>query len=271
MIYLTGDTHGDALRLVKSNTQHYKFTAADTVIICGDFGLIWSGSRGENQQLDFLASKPFTVLFVDGNHENFDLLAQYPVEQWNGGKVHRIRPNILHLMRGQVFTIAGKTFFTMGGASSHDIDAGILEPNDPHFYEKEKRLRAMRAMYRVNHYSWWKEELPSSEELDEGRTNLDAYGWRVDYIITHCCPTAHRIWCAANSAWRQRATILQMWCAALMQWTQRACAKHWKQCAVRARTSSGACRKHWNAPKVPQRAKPADEVSRCGTTKKSVC
>lgn len=190
MIYLTGDTHGDALRLVKRNTQHYEFTAADTVIICGDFGLIWSGSRGENQQLDFLSSKPFTILFVDGNHENFDLLAQYPVEQWNGGKVHRIRPNILHLMRGQVFTIEGKTFFTMGGASSHDIDDGILDPDDPHFYEKEKRLRAMYALYRVNHYSWWKEELPLPEEMDEGRANLAAHDWTVDYIITHCCPSS---------------------------------------------------------------------------------
>ena len=31
-------------------------------------------------------------------------------------------------MRGQVFEIEGKTFFTMGGAASHDIQDGILDP-----------------------------------------------------------------------------------------------------------------------------------------------
>ena len=36
----------------------------------------------------------------------------------HGGKVHRIRPHVLHLMRGQVFDIEGHTFFTMGGVKS---------------------------------------------------------------------------------------------------------------------------------------------------------
>ena len=65
---------------------------------------------------------PFSVLFVDGNHENFDLLNSYPVEIWKGGKVHRVKPNITHLMRGQVFEIEGKTIFTFGGATSIDRD-----------------------------------------------------------------------------------------------------------------------------------------------------
>ena len=34
-------------------------------------------------------------------------------------------------MRGQVFTIDDKTFFTFGGAQSHDIRDGILETDDP--------------------------------------------------------------------------------------------------------------------------------------------
>jgi hypothetical protein len=85
-----------------------------------------------------LEEKPFTTLFGSGNHENFDLLAEYPVEDWHGGKVQRIRPSVIHLMRGQVYSIQGKTFFTMGGASSHDINGGILEPDDP-LFEKNAR------------------------------------------------------------------------------------------------------------------------------------
>lgn len=34
----------------------------------------------------WLNDRPFTTLFVDGNHENFDLLNAYPVENWHGGK-----------------------------------------------------------------------------------------------------------------------------------------------------------------------------------------
>ena len=76
--------------------------------------------------MDWLDCKSFTTLFVDGNHENFDRLYEYPVEEWHGGKVHKIRPSVIHLMRGQIFEIEGKSIFTFGGASSHDIDGGIL-------------------------------------------------------------------------------------------------------------------------------------------------
>ena len=58
----------------------------------------------------------------------------------------------------------------------------------------ERRLtmlqRKPRARYRINHISWWAQELPSDEEYAEARRNLDAVGWQVDYIITHCAPTS---------------------------------------------------------------------------------
>ena len=68
-----------------------------------------------------------------GNHENFDRLYQYPVEDWHSGKVHKIRESVLHLMRGQVFEIEEKKIFSFGGASSHDIQGGVLKPDDPEF------------------------------------------------------------------------------------------------------------------------------------------
>ena len=64
---------------------------------------------------------------------NFDRLYQYPVEDWHSGKVHKIRESVLHLMRGQVFEIEEKKIFSFGGASSHDIQGGVLEPDDPEF------------------------------------------------------------------------------------------------------------------------------------------
>ena len=97
-------------------------------------------NKEETMLLDWLDCKSFTTLFVDGNHENFDRLYDYPVENWHGGKVHKIRPSVIHLMRGQVFDIDDRSIFTFGGASSHDIDGGILEPDDPDYKKKKKEL-----------------------------------------------------------------------------------------------------------------------------------
>ena len=174
-IFITGDTHGDFTRFKKEIFyEQTELTKKDYTIICGDFGGVWDGSVEEQRWLDWMEKKPFTTLFVSGNHENFDLLVKYPVEEWCGGKVQRIRPSVLHLLRGQIYRIQGKTFFTMGGASSHDIDGGILEPDDPLFKKKRRRLDASGALYRVNHRSWWKEKLPSEEEYRAARTALES-------------------------------------------------------------------------------------------------
>ena len=171
-------------------------TKEDYVIICGDFGGVWNKGKENKEEkylMDWLAAKPFTTLFVDGNHENFDRLYAYPVEEWHGGRIHKIRPSVIHMMRGQVFEIEGKSIFTFGGASSHDIDGGILEPEDPDFKKKKRKLDVGWLPYRINHISWWRQELPSQEEMEEGRKNLAAHGNAVDFIVTHCCASSTQI------------------------------------------------------------------------------
>ena len=194
MIYITGDCHGDFERFHPDIFPEQKeMTKDDFMIVCGDFGGVWhkdEESLKESKALDWLESRPFTTLFVDGNHENFDRLNAYPVENWKGGKVHRIRPSVLHLMRGQVFELEGKKFFTFGGASSHDISGGILELDDPHFQEKKEHLDRGWKPYRVNHLTWWKEELPSPEEMQEGLANLLKHHNKVDFVITHCASSS---------------------------------------------------------------------------------
>lgn len=127
---------------------------------------MWFGDSRDDETLDWLERLPFTLAFVCGNHENYDALERYPVAEWHGGKVHRVRPHVLHLMRGQVFELESYRFFTMGGAKSHDTN------------------------HRIDHISWWRQELPSDEEYSEALQNLERYNWQVDYIITHCAPTS---------------------------------------------------------------------------------
>lgn len=191
MIYVTGDCHQEFRRFnTRIFPEQKEMTKDDCVIICGDFGGVWNKdeeSREEKSLMDWLEGKPFTTLFVDGNHENFDRLYAYPEEEWHGGKVHRVRPSVVHLMRGQIFEIDGASFFTFGGARSHDIDGGILEPDDPDFKRKRQALNRGELPFRINHLSWWERELPTEEEMEEGRKNLAARGNAVDFIVTHCC------------------------------------------------------------------------------------
>ena len=191
MIFITGDCHGDFERFkLDIFPEQKEMTKEDYVIICGDFGGVWhrdEESPEETIALNWLDSRPFTTLFVCGNHENFDRLYQYPAEEWCGGKVHKIRDSVFHLMRGQVFEIDGKKIFSFGGASSHDIQGGVLEPAAPDFDQQYAMLSRGDLPFRINHWSWWKQELPSEEEMEEGRRNLEKHGYEVDYIVTHCC------------------------------------------------------------------------------------
>ena len=112
MIYITGDTHGDISRFQDKRLK--KLGADDIIIVCGDFGFLWHGGSEERKKLKALAKKKYTIAFVDGAHENFGRLEALPVETWNGGTVHKIAPNIIHLMRGQYYNIQGKTEQVVG-------------------------------------------------------------------------------------------------------------------------------------------------------------
>lgn len=159
-IYLTGDTHRDFNRFF-----YNKFEDEDYVIILGDSGLIWTDEIMNKYWIDWFEKKNYTVLIIDGNHECFPLLNKYPQKIWNGGKIHVLGKNIYHLMRGQIFNIAGHKIFTFGGARS--IDRHV----------------------RINKVNWWAAEKPTRKERLDGLDNLEKHNNTVDYILTHECGT----------------------------------------------------------------------------------
>lgn len=167
MIFLTGDLHG-GIDIDKLSTKSFilqkDLSKEDYLIICGDFGCIWDGGAKDDRWLKWLEKRNFTTLFIDGNHENFDLLYQYPLEEKFGGTVGRISESIYHLRRGEIYVIDGKRFFTFGGAQSID-----------------KHLR--RASI-----SWWSQEMPSQDEMDYGLEHLVKKHFKIDVVLTHSCP-----------------------------------------------------------------------------------
>ena len=164
MLYFTGDMHGEIERFDRLRETHPDMGGGDHLIVCGDFGFLFFNDEAEAERLDRIARLPYTVCFIDGNHENFAALNALPIERWNGGNVHKLRPNVIHLMRGQVFDIEGRSVFTMGGAYSVD-----------------------RYMRRQN-VTYWAEELPSNDDYREASANLARVGRNVDIVVSHTAP-----------------------------------------------------------------------------------
>jgi hypothetical protein len=159
MIYLTGDTHGSAYSRLKT----CGLGTSDYIIILGDFGCIWNDSPSEKLQLKWLEEQPWTTLFVDGNHENFELLNALPIAKKFDGEVGVVNPSVLHLRRGQVYSLEGQKLFVMGGASS--IDRACRTPG----------------------LSWWPEENITLEEYNLAVKNLKKHK-SIDYVLTHRHP-----------------------------------------------------------------------------------
>ena len=178
-LIITGDTHGDPVKRFRtvmdsikvSEDTEYTFTKNDLMAVVGDFGVIWGPGtpkqiRMENRILDELEAMPFTTVFIDGNHENFDRLLAFPEEERFGGKVGVLRPSVLHLkQRGHVYDFGGMKTWCFGGGISID------------------------KILRREGNSWWAEEEPSKEEYEYGISQLAANGWRVDIVLTHAAPT----------------------------------------------------------------------------------
>ena len=187
--FVTGDLHA-SIDIHKLSGRQFPLgktlTKDDYLIVAGDFGLVWNFGAEELWWRDWLDNRPWTTLFVDGNHENHAALAELPVESWHGGLVHRVSPSILHLMRGQVFDICGSSLFVMGGGTSID--------------------RASREEGKT----WWPQEMPSDEELAAATENLDRHGWKVDYVVTHECASSQIASCYDDVVW-QGADKLTEW------------------------------------------------------------
>ena len=162
-VFITGDVHYpiDAFKLNDLNFPADDLTKDDYLIICGDAGFVWTGDRYDLKGIEWANSRPYTIIYVDGNHENHEALRLYPVVDFLGAKAHKISDSLYHILRGEILTINHQTYFCFGGAFSHDY------------------------MYRKEGQSWWQSELPTQTEIDHAIDNLNKVNNQVDFIITH--------------------------------------------------------------------------------------
>ena len=112
-----GDTHGD-VQHVLTVARTMSARGIEHLVVLGDFGFLWPE---HNWGIDFdklsrrLTTMHQTLAFVDGNHEDFDLLYKFPVAD---DGLRWIRPNIVHIPRGYRTVLAsGATLAALGCAN----------------------------------------------------------------------------------------------------------------------------------------------------------
>lgn len=208
-IYVTGDLHGtQEIEKLKKEAfpEGQLLTKDDFLIILGDVGLVWAPLVGKDTHehwlqmvskskpatriaateqegfwLGFLSDQPYTTLFIDGNHENFDRLLACPVQDFHGGKASQVHDTVWYLRRGEVFDLCGKTCFVMGGAQSIDM------------------------MWRTPGANWWPEEVPSHADFRNAQKNLDRHKDTVDFVFTHTCPESVKRQLPLGNEWAEMA------------------------------------------------------------------
>jgi UDP-2,3-diacylglucosamine pyrophosphatase LpxH len=154
--FLKGDIHGNLFEIIDF-INRFNLGKNDNIIILGDCGIAWRKDKkdlAQNIKLWNECGNGVKLYFIDGNHENFNILNSLPIEN-NMGK---IADNIYHLRRGQVYEFENKKILVCGGADSID------------------------KYRRIENFTWWKEEAISQETID------DIPAGHYDYVLTHCCP-----------------------------------------------------------------------------------
>jgi len=158
LVLLVGDLHGNTgagLSLIDRAVD----VGAATIAVLGDFGWWPSTSRGRAfvEDLDSgLTETGVRLVWVDGNHESFDLLNTVPVHD-NG--LRPITDHITHLPRGYRWTWAGFDWLALGGATSLD---------------RERRQEG---------YSWF-----AQEEITEDEADAVITGGHADVMLVHDSP-----------------------------------------------------------------------------------
>lgn len=168
-IYVTGDTHGNIQRFYPNNWEFLdKLTLRDYVVVLGDFGFLYCDppTKEEQKELEYLSYQKYTTLFIDGNHDNHNLINSYPNISMFGGIVNKINDKVYHLKRGEIYNILDKTFFCFGGAYSVD------------------------KCYRTPNLDWWATEYPTDEEIQNAEINLKKFNYKIDYVLTHTVQTS---------------------------------------------------------------------------------
>lgn len=154
-IAFAGDWHANARWGVHA-IEYAASSGADIIVHLGDYGYEFT-AQFRSQVERALTEAGLELWFVDGNHERFPKLLNYPLQP-DGRR--RVTGQVFHLPRGFRWEWDGVRFLALGGAYSID------------------------RKWRVPHVSWWPEE-----EITHQQVADCIAGGPADVLVSHDCPT----------------------------------------------------------------------------------
>ena len=179
-IYLIGDVHGDFRPIRNFSQRHIKLhkdaaAGDENILIClGDFGANFFFNHRDEKLKEKLGKYNFTYFVIRGNHEQRPSFceAENP-ELWhrevyfdNVVYVENKYPYIKYAYdKPAVYNINGYQTLVLPGAYSVD---------------KYVRLQ--------NGWSWFEQELPTEEEMNDGIKICEEKNNKFDLILSHTCP-----------------------------------------------------------------------------------
>lgn len=188
MIYITGDIHGDLLK-VQSFCKQKKTSVSDILIILGDVGLNFYNDFRDLNKWMWARELPITLFCIQGNHDlrptkvkphdSFSSMLMcidsnykkpYKRIKYKGAYAYHTNcmSNVYFAIDGSVYTFDDKKILVCGGAYSPD---------------KEYRTR--------NNLPWFSDEQPNKgikhKTLNSVRDNND----KVDFVLTHTIPFSY--------------------------------------------------------------------------------
>lgn len=159
--FVTGDKHGD-WRPIYRWIDRMNFNNEDiSIIILGDAGICWRKDKTDMLSVINYHERYYKthIYFIDGNHENFDVLKSLPIAE--DGLAH-LSEHIHYIPRGFV------GFLDFGDHACKVVTCGGADSVD--------RFR------RTKHLNWWEDEAITQENIDKIGTGA------TTYVLTHCCP-----------------------------------------------------------------------------------
>ena len=135
-VVVAGDWHGNINFALGAIKQAHSM-GTSTILHVGDFGYFRpSALNGLEHLLLFLG---ITIYWIDGNHENHDLLSTLARDE---DGLAQTGQNMYHIKRGTVFEVDGVKWLGLGGAASVD------------------------RQWRTEGWDWWPGELISNQEAE---------------------------------------------------------------------------------------------------------
>lgn len=188
-ILLIGDTHGGIKPLLKIIQASYSYEI-DCIFQLGDFGFIMDPKREKDlfELLDpAIAARGIPFYWLDGNHENFDRMAELGLDR-HKSEFQKLTDHLIYSGRGNIFDFDGVKFCSYGGAIS--VNQDVLIP----------------------HISWWRRE-----EIDFD--HISSIDQPFDVLLSHDAPIGSarlQAYLDVNDFWPERLQRLSRFNASFL-------------------------------------------------------